>query len=172
MSARQNLGTPSSRLPRATACAEYYFRQRFRVPAAYAFRWCIDFTPYDWGSAGRHGSRKVAWLSPSTVLLDDTFPASGGRRVRKVKLVQVYPRTRSWVSNHIVGPNRHSQFRYSISADGPGASVLLFEGRELRWQRPALSPRAVRALAARLRDEDSRLWKEFAAEMEREYSSR
>jgi len=172
MTTRRKPGRTSSSLPWATACAEYSFRQRFRVPARYAFRWCIDFVPYAWGTAGSHGSRKVAWLSPNTVLLDDAYPGSGGRRVRKVRLVQVYRRTRTWVSNHIVGPNRHSQFRYAILADGPDASFLRFEGRELRWQGPTLSPREVRKLSARLRDEDARLWKGFAAEMEREYSSR
>lgn len=162
---------PPSRPSRATACAEYSFRQRFRVPAADAFRWCIDFVPYPWTAGGRHGSRKVVWLAPNTVLLDDTFPAPGGGRVRKVKLVQVYPRSRSWVSNHVVGPNRHSQFRYAILRDGPNASHLLFEGREMRWQGPVLTPAEVRRLAARLRGEDSQLWKEFAAEMEAEYST-
>jgi hypothetical protein len=156
----------------ATACAEYSFRQRFRVPASWAYRWCIDFLPYDWTRAGGHGSRKVLWISPRTVLLDDTFPAPGGRRVRKVKLVQVYPATRSWVSNHIVGPNHHSQFRYSISTAGPNASVLLFEGRELRWRGPPLAPAATRRLAARLRSEDADLWRRFAAEMERDFSER
>jgi hypothetical protein len=159
-----------ARSARATACAEYSFRQRFRVPASWAFRWCIDFLPYDWATGGSHGSRKVLWLSPRTVLLDDTFPASGGRRVRKVKLVQIYPRARYWVSTHIVGPNHHSQFRYTISAAGPNASVLLFEGRELRWRGPPLAPVAERRLAARLRSEDADLWKRFAAEMEREFS--
>ncbi len=159
-----------ARSARATACAEYSFRQRFRVPAPFAFRWCIDFLPYDWATGGIHGSRKVFWLSPRTVLLDDTFPATGGRRVRKVKLVQVYPRARYWVSTHIVGPNHHSQFRYTISAAGANASVLLFEGRELRWRGPPLAPAAEGRLAARLRSEDADLWKRFAAEMEREFS--
>jgi len=171
MSHARTSRSSSGTLP-ATVCADYSFRQRFRVPAPYAFRWCIDFVPYSMAVGGKHGARKVAWLSPHTVRLDDTFPAPGGRRVRKVKLVQVYPRVRRWVSNHIVGPNHHSQFRYAIVADGPRASFLLFEGRELRWKGPALTPAQTRRLAARLRAEDSALWKEFAAEMEHEYSSR
>ena len=89
---RNRPGPP--RPARATACAEYSFRQRFRVPAPWAFRWCIDFLPYDWKTGGVHGSRRVLWLAPRTVLLDDTFPAPGGRRLRKVKLVQIYPRAR------------------------------------------------------------------------------
>jgi hypothetical protein len=171
MKAYRRAFTPRGPTP-ATACAEYSFRQRFRVPAPWAFRWCIDFTPYEWGTAGSHGSRKVLWLSPRTVLLDDQFPAPRGRRVRKVKLVQIYPSARSWVSNHIAGPNLHSQFRYAISANGPNASTLLFEGREVRWRGPRLTRAAERKLSARLRAEDSALWKEFASEMEKEYSAR
>jgi len=160
-----------ARSPGATACAEYSFRQRFRVPAAWAFRWCIDFTPYDWGRSAGHGSRKVTWVAPRTVVLDDTFPTADGGRVRKVKLVQVYPETRSWVSTHIVGPNHHSQFRYAIVPDGPRASAIRFEGRDLRWQGSPLSPAETRKLAKRLRDEDAELWKRFAVEMERDYST-
>jgi hypothetical protein len=167
---RNRPGPP--RPARATACAEYSFRQRFRVPAPWAFRWCIDFLPYDWKTGGVHGSRKILWLAPRTVLLDDTFPAPGGRRVRKVKLVQIYPRARYWVSTHVVGPNHHSQFRYTVSSAGPNASVLLFEGRELRWRGSPLTPVAERQLAARLRSEDAALWTQFAIEMEREYSQR
>lgn len=164
--------TTGPKAPGAAACADYSFRQRFRVPAPWAFRWCIDFTPYDWATSGGHGSRKVVWVAPETVVLDDTFPAPGGGRVRKVKLVQVYPRLRSWVSTHIVGPNHHSQFRYSIVPDGPNASALLFEGRELRWHGPPLTAAATRRLAKRLRTEDAGLWKRFAIEMERDFSSR
>lgn len=152
----------------ARACADYSFRQHFAVPVAQAFAWCIDFTPYDWATAGSHGSRTVLWLSPRTVVLDDTVPAPGGRRVRKVRLVQIYPESRSWVSTHIVGPNRHSQFRYAIVPDGPGASALVFQGRELRWKGAPLPATAVRRLAKRLRTEDAGLWKRFAAEMERD----
>jgi len=156
--------------PAATAVAEYSFRQRFRVPAAWAFRWCIDYTPEDWAISGGHGTRKVLWLSATTVVLEDTSVLPTGRRVRKVRLVQVYPRTQSWVNTHIDGPNLYSQFHYSISSDGPRRSVLRFEGRELRWRGPRLSPAATRTLAARLREEDAGLWKRYAAAMEREFS--
>jgi len=157
---------------RATACSEYSFRQRFRVPATWAFRWCIDFTPYDWTNSGGHGSRRVLWLSPRTVVLDDTFPAPRHRRVRKVKLVQVYPATKHWVSTHIVGPNHYSQFRYTILPDGAKASVLRFEGRDLVWHGRPLSSTANRRRAERLRTEDAELWKRFAVEMERDFAAK
>ena len=161
-------GSSRSQPARAAACADYSFRQRFRVPPERAFRWCIDYEPYDSRHSGGHGSRKVAWTSPRTVILDDGFPAPGGRRVRKVKAVQVYPETRSWVSTHIVGPNRLSQFRYRIVPDGPRGSALIFEGRELRWTGPRLSTVAEARLARRLRDEDAALWKWLASLMERD----
>ena len=160
-------------MPRASACAEYSFRQRFRVPSAWAFRWCIDYTPYDWATSEESpGSRIVQWISPRTAILNDTFPKPGGRRVRKVKMVQVYPEVKRWVSTHIEGPNRHSQFRYSILPDGPRASVLLFEGRELRWVGRRLSSRTNAALARRLRSEDAQEWKRLGAQMERDYEAR
>ncbi len=152
----------------ASAAAEYSFRQRFRVPASAAFRWCIDFIPYDWASSGGHGSRKVVWFSKRTVVLDDEFPAPNGRRIRKVKLVQIYPEAKHWVSTHIVGPNHYSQFRYTILPDGAKASYLLFEGRDLRWGGAPLSSAANRKLSQRLRTEDAALWKRFAVELERD----
>lgn len=160
-----------ARVPKAAAVADYSFRQRFRVSPEKAFRWCIDFTPNDLADS-EDGRRKVTWLSPRTVRLDDTFPRPGGRRIRKVKLVQIYPETRSWVSTHIVGPNHYSQFRYAIVPDGATGSALLFDGRELRWKGPALNAAATRRLARRLCEEDASLWKTFAVEMERAYRVR
>ena len=157
---------PRTKFPSATTCADYTFRQRFRVPAPKAFRWCIDFEPYDWVRGGGHGSRKVVWVTPRTVILDDVTPSASGRRVRKVRLVQVYPEDRRWVSTHIVGPAVHSQFRYRIVPDGPNASALVFEGRELRWSGPRLSDAENRRLARRLGANDAALWKRFAKAME------
>jgi len=163
----------SSKVPAgATACLDYEFRQRFRVPAAKAFRWCLDFSPADIALSGGHLSRKVAWTSPRTVILDDRFAKPNGTRIRKVKLVQVYPETRSWVSTHIAGPNRHSQFRYRIVPDGANASALIFEGRELRWQGPTLPAAATRRSARRLCRDDSASWKDFAVAMESDRSLR
>jgi len=152
--------------------ADYTFRQRFRVPAEWAFRWCIDFAPDDWARFSTPGTRIVTWLSERTVRLDDRFPSAKGAAVRKVKVVQIYPDERRWVSNHILSPNLHSQFRYSITPDGPSASVLLFEGRELHWTGRRLSNTENARLSRRLRTEDSGGWRRLAAEMEHDYRKR
>jgi len=156
----------------APACSDYAFRQRFRVPAAWAFRWCVDFGPDDTKLSTRHSSRKVLWLSPGTVTLDDTFRRPSGERVRKVKLVQIYPSAKYWVSTHIAGPNHHSQFRYTILPDGRNASFLVFEGRDLAWEGRPLSEAANRERAERLRSEDAEFWKRLAVRLERDYSER
>jgi len=156
----------------ATAHADYAFRQRFRVPANWAFRWCIDFRADDSRLSDGHASRKVVALAPHTLALDDEFEQDGGRRIRKVKLVQLYPSQKYWVSTHIVGPNHYSQFRYRIVPDGARASYLVFEGRDVVWDGRPLSAAANRERTRRLRTEDSRTWKRFAASMEKDFSGR
>jgi len=158
--------------PRATACADYSFRTHFAVPAAWAFRWCIDYAPDDTAAFPHYGTRDVRWLSDRTVELRDPYRLPDGRSVTKAKLVQIYPGERRWVSSHVEGPNRHSQFRYSIVADGPRTSVLLFEGRELHWSGRPLSAAANARLARRLRTEDASAWRRLAAAMEQDYRDR
>jgi hypothetical protein len=156
----------------ATANADYSFRQRFRVPARFAFRWCVDFHPDDSKLSDGHASRKVVQLAPNTVALDDEFLRSSGERIRKVKLVQVYPTEKHWVSTHIVGPNHYSQFRYTIVPDGAKASYLLFEGRDVVWDGRPLSAAANRERTRRLRTEDAAQWKQFAVTLEKDFSGR
>jgi hypothetical protein len=157
---------------RPRSCSEYTFRQRFRVPAAWAFRWCLDFTPEDREIGGGRGSRSVQWWTTRNVLLVDAFPGARGRLVRKTKLVHVHPNTKSWIGTHLDGPNHHSQFRYSITPDGRDASILRFEGRDIRWNGPPLLPAAERRLTRRIRAEDVALWRRYAVAMERDYDQR
>ncbi|MGA8711287.1 MAG: hypothetical protein WB786_08710 [Thermoplasmata archaeon] len=170
---KSSRGPPEPMNPsKATACADYTFRQRFRVPAGWALRWCTDFTPDDAKLSAGHASRKVLWLSARTLALDDEFLRPSGERVRKVKLVLIYPAEKYWVSTHLVGPNRFSQFRYTIRPSGANASYLLFEGRDLMWEGRPLSPAANRKRSRRLRTEDSGFWKRLAVTMENDHSKR
>jgi len=151
---------------------DYSFRQRFPVPAEKAFRWCVDYSPDDRALGGVGGTRNVTWLTSTTVLLEDTVPVSGGRPLHKTKLVHIYPKRRTWVNTHLSGPNHHSQFRYEIIPDGPNASVLLYQGRELRWTGIPRDATSTRALAKRLREEDAAMWKRFAAVMAHDLAGR
>lgn len=164
--------TPKRKGAGPTARGEYVFRQRFRVPADWAFRWCISYTPDDLKGRVGNVSRKVRWIGPQTVVLDDAYRGPRGRKIRKVRMVQIYPESRHWVSTHIAGPALHSQFRYTILDRGRNASALLFEGRDLRWSGPKLSAAQNRSFSKQLLREDAGLWKEFAKEIEREYSQR
>lgn len=162
------MGPKASRANAPAAISDYTFRQRFRVPPSKALAWCLEFTAKDLAHPPENAVRKVTWVGPRTVVLDDRFLRSNGRRARKVKLVQIYPDTRSWVSTHILGPNHHSQFRYRVVPDGLSGSALVFEGRDIGWEGPRLSAADSRKRARILRTEDANLWKRFAFEMEQD----
>jgi hypothetical protein len=91
--------------------------------------------------------------------------------VTKVRIVQLYPETLSWVSTHVAGPCLHSQFRYSISPIGRRASVLTFQGREIRWEAWPSSAEELRRLRSRLRTADAMLWRRFAQAMAKDFSA-
>jgi hypothetical protein len=92
--------------------------------------------------------------------------------MRKRKLVHVYPRSKSWIGTHLIGPNYHSQFHYSIVPDGPNASVLRFKGRDIRWEGARLPVAQERRVTDRIRAEDAGLWKRLARVIERDYANR
>lgn len=151
---------------RPSAVIEYRFRQRFRVPARFAFAWATEYTPSDWRLAGIPGRRAVERLSPTMVRLTDRVPDSQGPGVTKVRVVQLYPGELGWVSTHVSGPCVHSQFRYAITATGPGESQLTFRGREIRWEARESGAAEVARLRSELRSEDVALWRNFARAME------
>lgn len=113
-------------------------------------------------SAARHVMR----LTDATVILTDTFRNSKGI-IEKQKLVQLYPEQLRWVSTHLTGPNKYSQFLYELSAEGDDASRLTFTALHLEHTEN-LSADGVKQLAAKLRKEDSALWKRFANAMAKE----
>jgi len=165
------MGAPVREKPGTSTPIDYSFKQRFRAPAAFAYRWATEFTPRDWAIGGITGRRKVVTIAENTILLLDTFPGDDGPPVRKTKLVHVYPETRTWVSTHIAGPRRHSQFRYCIREDGPASSILEFRGREIRREAYIMGRAASDSPPAVLRRADSQMWKLFALGMERDFKS-
>jgi hypothetical protein len=144
----------------------YHFSQRFPVPARKAYKWCIDYSPEDPVLMGNEAvaERLITRVTDATVILTDSFHTRKGD-VEKQKLVQFYPDRLSWVSTHVAGPNRYSQFIYEISAEGKGASRLDFTALHLEYEKENLDNEAIKALADKLRKEDSALWKLLAKAM-------
>lgn len=87
--------------------------------------------------------------------------------VAKEKLVQLYPEQLTWVSTHISGPNKYSQFIYEISVETASASSLDFTAHYIEHQEKMASAE-LKALADSLCKYDSNVWKLLAKAMEKE----
>jgi hypothetical protein len=145
----------------------YRFSQRFSVPARKAYKWCTDYAPQDHALMGDEAAeRQITHLADSTIILTDIFQTKKGK-VEKQKLVQLYPDRLSWVSTHLTGPNKYSQFIYEISAEGNGASRLDFTALHLEYEKK-LDGEDIKSLADKLKKEDSAAWKLLAKAMAKE----
>ncbi len=113
--------------------------------------------------------RQVTQISEGTINLTDIFHTSKGR-VEKQKLVQLYSNQLSWISTHLTGPNRYLQFIYEISAEGDGASRLDFTALHLEYDKGNLDSDCIKSFAAKLKEEDSAIWKLLAKAMAKELS--
>ena len=111
--------------------------------------------------------RQITHLTDATIILTDTFHTSNGR-VEKQKLVQLYPDRLSWISTHLTGPNKYSQFIYEISAEGNSISRLGFTALHLEYGKESLDSEGIKSLAAKLQEADSAVWKRLAKAMAKE----
>ena len=111
--------------------------------------------------------RQITHLTDNTIILTDTFHTVNGI-VEKQKLVQLYPDRLSWISTHLTGPNKYSQFVYEISAEGNNASRLDFTALHLEYEKENLDNEGIKSLAAKLQREDSAAWKRLAKAMTRD----
>jgi hypothetical protein len=144
----------------------YHFSQHLPVSAQAAYKWCTDFQPEDHALMGEgDAEREVTWLTDSTLILKETFRTIEGK-TEKEKLVQLYPERLTWVSTHISGVNKYSQFIYEIIAEDE-TSRLDFTALHIEHVEN-LSENEVRRLSDVLLDYDSGVWKRLAKEMERE----
>ena len=145
----------------------YHFSQRFTVSAKPAFEWCIDYQPEDPALMGEPtAERKVTWLTDRTAILKESVRVIDGI-VEKQKLVHLYPDQLSWVSTHLSGPNKYSQFIYQIIPEGDAASRLDFNAPHIEHQEN-FNQKDLKALIDKLCTEDSDLWKLLAKVMEKE----
>jgi hypothetical protein len=106
--------------------------------------------------------RQITCLTEDTIILTDIFHI-GAVTVEKQKVVHLYPDRLRWISTHLTGPNKYSQFIYEISAEGDGASRLDFTALHLEYAK--LEDESVKSLAAQLRREDSGAWQLLAEAM-------
>ncbi len=144
----------------------YRFTQKFPFSADVAFDWCTDFEPQDHTVMGHsNAERKVTRLSECALILDDVFHTSEGD-VAKQKLVTLYPDRYSWVSTHLAGPNKYSQFIYQI-ASIKGGSELEFMGFHVEHGEKLLAAE-VKVLAQRLCRDDADAWRLLAQAMAKE----
>lgn len=146
----------------------YCFSQRFSVPARKAYKWCTDYSPEDHALMGdKAAERQITRVTDTTIILTDIFHTSSGP-VEKQKLVQLYPDRLRWVSTHLTGPHKYSQFIYEISAEGNAASRLDFTALHLEYEKEKLDSEDIKSLAGRLKEEDSAAWKLLARAMTKE----
>jgi len=147
----------------------YHFQQHFNVPARKAFEWCTTYTPGDHAlMGGKNSSRKIETITDRTVILTDTFNIGSDNPVVKQKLVQFYPETLSWISTHISGPAKHSQFTYQITAGAGDDSHLDFTGLFLYYENEKISAADAAKLADRTCKADAGSWVLLAKAMEQE----
>ena len=99
----------------------YKFSQEFRVPAREAFEWCTSHDPNDLTLMGEVGTRSIDIISETTLILNDTYRDGKTINERK-RLVQLYPADLFWVSTHLIGPTKYSQFLYKISPESESSS--------------------------------------------------
>ena len=149
----------------------YDFCQHFAISAHKAYQWCTDFTPEDHALMGEDKiERQVTHLTDSTVILKETLHTNE-RNVEKQKLVQLYPNRLCWISTHLTGPNKYSQFIYEVTAEGRSASRLDFTAFHIEHEEETPKENAD-LLAEKLCNYDSNVWKRLAQAMEKELNKK
>jgi hypothetical protein len=149
-----------------TSSIRYRFTQKFPFPAKAAFEWCTDFAPQDHTlMSDPTGERKILPVSEGVLILDETFHSQDGV-VAKQKLVTLYSDRMFWVSTHLTGPNKHSQFTYQITPI-KGGSQLEFTGLHIEHRK--LTASEVKKLSERLCKEDAEAWRLLAQAMTKDH---
>ncbi len=137
------------------------------VPAQEAYRWCTDYSPDDPViMAENNASRQIKKLTSTTILLIEKF-VIGKETSVKEKLVQLYPDRLMWVSTHLSGANKHSQFIYEISAETASTSRLNFTAQHIE-HKTGIPQTELLKLKEKLLKYDSDVWKLLAKAMENE----
>ena len=146
----------------------YSFSQSFQVTSQKAYEWSTDFTADDHTLMGeKETKRQVMHLSDNIIILKETLHTDSGD-IAKQKLVHLYPNQLSWVSTHLTGPNKHSQFIYKMSAKDHNASYLSFNAHHIEYQKEFMTTEEIAFLKGKLCNYDLNVWKLLAKAMEKE----
>ena len=147
---------------------KYQFSQRFNLPARKAYEWCTNFTPQDPVLMREKATREVKSIGENTVILTDKFRVGGETKIKQ-KLVCLYPNRLMWISTHLTGPAKHSQFIYEIKSITKTTSRLKFTALHLAHDlKEGTVKNSVEQITGELRKTDSDVWKNLAREMEKE----
>jgi hypothetical protein len=144
----------------------YKFSQTFNTPAEKAYQRCTDFTPDDPALMAEDATRDIKKITKKTILLKESF--NGEKEVvAKEKIVQLYPERLMWISTHLSGPNKYSQFIYEVAAETGSSSRLDFTAQHIEHQ-TGMSAKEILTLRDNLCEYDSNIWKRLAKAMAKE----
>jgi hypothetical protein len=152
----------------------YAFSIELPAPRPWAYRWATDYDAADFDLMEIPARRSVERLADDLYLLTDSFDADPFEAARgassvKEKLVHLYPDRWSWISTHLSGPARGSQFIYELLPNGPGRSRFHYSGAQVEVSNEPSTRSTIARRAKTLRAEDVRLWRSLARAMGREY---
>jgi hypothetical protein len=146
----------------------YRFSQDLPLPPKEAYLWCTDYTAQDHALMGNgNAERQVVRLTDAVLILKDVIRAGCGV-VENQKLVHLYPERLCWVSTHLIGTNRYSQFTYQVIAKGDKASQLQFSALHVDHEKESISTQDAEALAKSMCQADSMIWRLLAEAMKKD----
>jgi hypothetical protein len=116
--------------------------------------------------AEKNASREIKKLTETTIILKETFRGEKDTIIKE-KLVQLYPDQLMWVSTHLSGPNKYSQFIYEVAIGTGIRSQLDFSAQHIEHQ-TVMSQTEILTLKDILCKCDSDVWKRLAKAMEKE----
>lgn len=148
-------------LPAKSGAGVYEFRQRFRAPLPFVFRWCTDYSPEDAALEKEEYTRRVLRRSPREVVYEDLSESPDGWFWSRAT-VRLTPPGR-WHAD-MQGNYRSWSADYTLRALPDGSTELKFRGTRRPFLLATRNPPR-----RRLESELKQTWTRFARALEKEY---